>query len=212
MQILYFCQNSEIEFMNRICVFCGSSMGFRGSYKIMAVKLAEQFLKENITLIYGGANVGIMKILADTMLKYNGEVIGIMPKNLVEKEVAHNNLTKLIVVDSMQERKRLMAEMSDAFIALPGGFGTFDELAEMLTFNQLRIHDKPLGLLNVENYFINLLLFFDHAVNEGFVRKEHRDNIIVENSVETLLKNLKAYCPVKMEKWIKDIKAESNLH
>lgn len=198
--------------MNRICVFCGSSMGFRESYKIMAEKLAENFLKENITLIYGGANVGLMKILADTMLKNNGEVIGIMPKNLVEKEVAHNNLTELIVVDSMQERKLLMAEMSNAFIAMPGGFGTFDELAEILTFNQLRIHDKPLGLLNVENYFLNLMLFFNHAVNEGFVREEHRDNIIVDKSVEVLLKKLKAYYPVKMDKWIKDIKTESYLH
>ncbi len=196
--------------MNRICVFCGSSMGFRELYKIMAEKLAEHFIKENITLVYGGANVGLMKILADTMLKNNGEVIGIMPKSLIKKEVAHNNLTELIVVDSMQERKTLMAEMSDAFIAMPGGFGTIDELAEMLTFNQLRIHDKPLGLLNVENYFSDLLSFFDHAVNEGFVRDEHRDNIIVENSVETLLKKLKAYCPVKMDKWLKDIKTESS--
>ncbi|MBI9037571.1 MAG: TIGR00730 family Rossman fold protein [Bacteroidales bacterium] len=198
--------------MNRICVFCGSSMGFRESYKIMAENLAQHFLKENITLVYGGANVGLMKILADTILKNNGEVIGIMPKNLVEKEVAHNNLTELIVVNSMQERKLLMAEMSDAFIAMPGGFGTFDELAEMLTFNQLRIHDKPVGLLDVENYFLNLLLFFDHAVNEGFVREEHRDNIIVENSVASLLKKLKSYSPVKMDKWIKDIKKESYLH
>ena len=196
--------------MNRICVFCGSSMGFRESYKVMAEKLAEHFLKENITLIYGGANVGLMKILADTMLKNNGEVIGVMPKSLVEKEVAHNGLTELIIVDSMQERKILMAEMSDAFIAMPGGFGTFDELAEMLTFNQLRIHDKPLGLLNVESYFLKLMLFFDHAVKEGFVREEHKDNIIIESSVDSLLKKLKAYCPVKMDKWIKEIKTESS--
>ena len=198
--------------MKRICVFCGSSIGFRESYKIMAEKLAKHLLKENITLVYGGANVGLMKILADTMLKNNGAVIGIMPRSLAEKEVAHNNLTELIIVDSMQERKTLMAEMSDAFIAMPGGFGTLDELAEMLTFNQLRIHDKPIGLLNVESYFLKLMLFFDHAVKEGFVREEHRNNIIVDDSVASLLKKLSAYCPVKMDKWIKEIKTESSLH
>ena len=135
--------------MKNICVFCGSSMGKREIYKTKAKELGEIFLKNKITLIYGGANVGLMKILADTMLKADGIVIGIMPKSLIEKEVAHNNLTKMHIVGSMQERKKLMAEISDAFIALPGGLGTFDELAEMLTYNQLRIHDKPVGILNI---------------------------------------------------------------
>ena len=198
--------------MKNICVFCGSSMGKRKIYKTKAKELGEIFLKNKITLIYGGANVGLMRILADTMLKADGNVIGVMPKSLIEKEVAHNNLTKMHIVGSMQERKNLMAEISDAFIALPGGLGTFDELAEMLTYNQLRIHDKPVGILNIEGYFDNLLKFFDHAVEERFVREEHRNNLIVENNIESLLLKLKSFEPVKIGKWIDDIKEESSLN
>ena len=196
--------------MKKICVFCGSSMGKRESYKTKAKELGAIFLKNKITLIYGGANVGLMRILADTMLKADGNVIGVMPKSLIEKEVAHNNLTKMHIVGSMQERKNLMAEISDAFIALPGGLGTFDELAEMLTYNQLRIHDKPVGILNIEGYFDNLLKFFDHSVEERFVREEHRNNLIVENNIESLLLKLKSFKPVKIGKWIDDIKEESS--
>jgi len=196
--------------MKNICVFCGSSMGKREIYKAKAKELGEVFLKNKITLIYGGANVGLMRILADTMLKADGNVIGVMPKSLIEKEVAHNKLTKMHIVGSMQERKNLMAEISDAFIALPGGLGTFDELAEMLTHNQLRIHDKPVGILNIEGYFDNLLKFFDHAVEERFVREEHRNNLIVENNIESLLLKLKSFKPVKIGKWIDHLKEESS--
>ena len=196
--------------MKKICVFCGSSMGSKEIYKIKAKELGESFLKNELILIYGGANVGLMKILADTVLQERGEVIGVMPRSLVEKEVAHLGLSKMHITESMQERKVLMAKMSDAFIAMPGGFGTLDELAEMLTYNQLRIHDKPIGLLNIDGYFDHLLKFLDHAVEEQYVRKEHRKNIIVDDNIDALLEKLNNYKPVLMDKWIHEIKEESN--
>ena len=194
----------------RICVFCGSSMGLRDEYRLAARNLGNFMAKQNIGLVYGGANVGLMKIIADTMLSANKEVIGIMPHKLVQKEVAHQNLTEMIIVETMAERKDKMVELSDGFIALPGGFGTFDELSEILTFNQLRISDKPLGILNTKGYFDQMLHFFDHAVNEGFVRKEHRENMMVSDNIEDLFIKMNAYKPLTMGKWIKDIKVESN--
>jgi len=195
--------------MKSICVFCGSSMGSKPGYKSGAIELGKELLKRKITLIYGGANVGLMKVLADTVLAGGGEVIGIMPRRLVENEVAHHGLTKMHIVESMSERKTLMVELSDAFIAMPGGFGTFDELAEVITYNQLRLTDKPIGILNLENYFDHLLKFFNHAAVEGFLRHEHRNNLIVEDKTEELLRKLSLYQPVSIEKWIRDIKEES---
>ncbi len=198
--------------MNRIGVFCGSSMGLKDEYRAVARLLAELLLKRDLELIYGGANVGLMKILADTMLNGGGTVIGVMPKSLIEKEVAHPEITRMHTVDSMQERKVLMADLSDAFIALPGGYGTLDELAEMLTYNQLRIHDKPLGILNTIGYFDFLLRYLDNGVVEGFIREEHRRNIIVDENPDRLLTKLKGYKPVEMDKWIREIKTESSGH
>lgn len=196
--------------MTRICVFCGSSMGYREEYREVAQKLGEYFAGQGIGLVYGGANVGLMQVIADTMLTKSVEVIGIMPENLVAKEVAHLGLTELIIVRTMAERKEKMLELSNGFVALPGGFGTLDELSEILTFNQLRISDKPLGILNVQGYYNDLLRFFEHAVSEGYVRKEHLDNLIVSDNIEVLLSRMQAYKPLKMGKWIKDIKTESN--
>ncbi len=195
--------------MKNLCVFCGSSMGKEKAYKIATRKLSNILIKNKFTLIYGGANVGLMKILADTMLENKGEVIGVMPGSLVAKEVAHLNLTKMHIVESMQERKVLMAKISDAFIALPGGFGTLDELAEMLTYNQLRIHDKPLGILNIKGYFDDFISFLNHGVDERFVREEHRNNLIIEEDAEILIERMKEYQPVTLDKWIQDIKHES---
>ncbi len=194
----------------KVCVFCGSSMGNSPVYRNEAKVVAEYFVKRNISLVYGGANVGIMKVLADVMLENNKEVIGVMPTMLIEKEVAYFDITKLYQVETMAERKDKMLELSDAFIALPGGFGTLDELSEILTFNQLRITDKPLGILNVNGYFDHLLKFFDHAVEVGYVRQEHRNNLIVANEIETLLDKMNAYSPLSMGKWIEDIVEESN--
>lgn len=196
--------------MKSICVFCGSSMGNKEIYKSKSRELGEAFLKNKTSLIYGGANVGLMGIIADTVLEGGGEAIGIMPNHLVKKEVAHLGLTKMYITESMQERKVLMAKMSEAFIAMPGGLGTLDELAEMLTYNQLRIHDKPIGLLNIEGYFDHLLKFLDHAVEEKYVREEHRKNIIVDDNIDALFEKLNNYKPVLTDKWIHEIKEESH--
>jgi len=195
--------------MQSICVFCGSSMGTRPAYREAAAELGRMLIKRKIKLIYGGANVGLMKILADTVLAGGGEVVGIMPKMLIDKEVAHHYLTQLITVDSMSERKNLMVGLSEAFIAMPGGFGTLDELAEVITYNQLRLTDKPIGILNVEGYFDPLLSFFDHITQEGFLRHEHRQNIITDENVEELIRKMSAFKPVPIDKWIEDIKKEN---
>jgi uncharacterized protein (TIGR00730 family) len=195
--------------MQSICVFCGSSMGVRPEYRLAALDLAGILIRRNIRLIYGGANVGLMKILADTVLEGGGEVIGIMPKILIEKEVAHLDLTRMYVVENMSERKSLMVELSDAFIAMPGGFGTLDELAEVITYNQLRLTDKPIGILNIAGYFDPLLTFFDHITAEGFLRPEHRQNLIVDDHPEVLIEKMSQFQPVAIDKWIRDIKEES---
>lgn len=193
----------------KICVFCGSSMGREKVYQEAAREVAGFFVQNNISLVYGGAKVGLMKILADTLLENNREVIGVMPGLLVDKEVAHEGLTEFIEVKTMAERKAKMIELSDGFIALPGGYGTLDELSEILIYNQLRIDDKPLGILNVNGYYDHLLAFFDHAVAEGYVRAEHRNNLLVSDNIRTLLEKMQAYRPVSMGKWIEDIQVES---
>lgn len=196
--------------MTRICVFCGSSMGTKEEYKIAAREVGDFFVEKNIGLVYGGANVGLMKIIADVILLGNIEVIGVMPQMLIEKEVEHKGIDKLIRVKSMAERKEKMVEISDAFIALPGGFGTFDELLEVLIYNQLRISDKPVGILHIAGYFDLLLEFFDNSVASGFVRKEHRNNLIVSSDIGELIRKMNAYKPIVMGKWIEDIKIESS--
>ncbi len=196
--------------MKRICVFCGSSTGSRASYRQAAVDLGNHLADSKMGLVYGGAKVGLMKILADTVLEKKGEVIGVMPQLLINKEVAHDGLSHFVVVESMAERKAQMLDFSDAFIALPGGFGTLDELSEILTYNQLHITDKPMGLLNINGYFDQLLAFIDHGVAEGFIRHEHRANLIVADSIEDMMQQMKAYKPVEMGKWIEEIQAESN--
>ena len=195
--------------MTTICVFCGSSMGNSPDYQQAARATAEFFVRHNIRLVYGGAKVGLMKILADTLLENNCEVIGVMPGLLIEKEVAHHGLTRLIQVESMAERKLKMEEISDSFIALPGGFGTFDELSEVLIYNQLRVTDKPVGILNTAGYFDKMLEFFDHSVKEGFVRAEHRNNLLVSEDIEELYQLMQKYSPVTIGKWLEDIKVEA---
>jgi hypothetical protein len=195
--------------INNIAVFCGSSMGYDPVYRKAASELALLLASKKIGLIYGGANVGLMKILADTMLRNGGKVTGIMPRSIADKEVAHLGITRMHIVNSMAERKEMMAVMSDAFIAMPGGFGTLDELTELITYNQLRIHDKAVGMLNTDSFFDHLISFLNHGVKEGFVRKEHFDNLIISDNPETLLHKLGNYKPVEMDKWIRDIKEES---
>jgi uncharacterized protein (TIGR00730 family) len=189
-----------------ICVFCGSSNGENLIYGKRAKRLALFFIKHDIALVYGGANVGLMRILADTMLQHHGQVTGVMPQNLVDREVAHTDLTKLHIVNGMQERKSLMADLSDAFITLPGAYGTFDELFEVLTWNQLHLINKPVGLLNIHDFFNPLLKMLDHSVKEKFLRPEHRGILIVDDDEERLLQKMNEYQPVTAEKWIERLK------
>lgn len=198
--------------MKSICVFCGSSMGTNKTYRETAASFGKLLAEHNITLVYGGGKVGLMGVMADSALAADGKCIGIIPKSIADLEIAHDHLTELHIVKSMQERKAMMMEISDAFVALPGGLGTLDELAEVLTYNQLRIFDKPLGLLNANGYFDHLIRFFDHGVTEGFVRKEHRDNIILSDNAIDLLEKLNQYQPVHIGKWIEEIKEESSLN
>jgi uncharacterized protein (TIGR00730 family) len=188
--------------IKRICVFCGSNPGARAAYAEAAVSLAKHLVDRDFSIVYGGSKSGLMGTLADTALNAGGEVIGVIPQSLVEKEVAHRGLTRLHVVATMHERKALMAELAGGFIALPGGYGTFDELCEILTWAQLGIHNKPCGLLNVEGYFDKLLSFFDHAVAEQLLKPAHRRIVISDNRPESLLNRMLEAHPPQEEKWI----------
>jgi uncharacterized protein (TIGR00730 family) len=183
--------------MKRVCVFCGSNAGIRTEYGIAAQGLATVLARRGLGLVYGGGNVGLMGVLADSMLRAGGEVIGVIPQSLVAKEVAHHGVTELRVVDTMHQRKALMNELSDAFIALPGGFGTLDEFFEILTWSQLGIHAKPSGLLNVSGYFDSLLAMLDHAVTERFLRPAHRQLVIADLDASTLVQRLVSLSPVQ---------------
>ena len=190
----------------KICVFCGSSMGNDPRYKEAAEQLGEVLAQHDCALYYGGASVGLMKIIADKMLEKGKEVVGIIPKLITDMEIAHEGVTKMIETETMSERKLMLIDESDAFIAMPGGFGTLDEIFEVVVLNQLRITDKPIALYNVLNYYDSLLQFIDHAVSQGFIRKEHRDNIIVSDDPETLFKGLSKHKSIDIEQWIEDIK------
>jgi uncharacterized protein (TIGR00730 family) len=186
--------------MKRICVFCGTNPGARPEYGSAARDLGRILAEQGIELVYGGASVGIMGELADSVHGHGGHVTGIIPQQLVEKEEAHTGIANLIVVASMHQRKSQMADMSDGFIALPGGIGTLEGLFEILTWAQLGIHAKPSGILNVAGYFDGLTGFLDHAVREGFLTQEHRDAVIVENDAVALLQRMHAYTPPEGEK------------
>jgi uncharacterized protein (TIGR00730 family) len=188
--------------MNRICVFCGTNPGSRPEYGAAARQLGQVLAEEGIELVYGGASVGIMGELADSVQEHGGHVTGIIPQQLVEKEAAHTGIPNLIVVASMHQRKSQMADMSDGFIALPGGIGTLEGFFEILTWGQLGIHAKPSGILNVEGYFDGLTGFLDHAVREGFLTEEHRDAIIVETEPRRLLEQMQAYTHPVGEKFM----------
>lgn len=194
----------------KVCVFCGSSMGNDPRYQEAAVRLGEVLAQNDCTLYYGGANVGLMKIIADKMLEKGKRVVGIIPKLITDMEIAHEGVTEMIEVDSMSERKLMLINESDAFIAMPGGFGTLDELFEITVLNQLRITDKPVALYNTLNYYDSMMQFVNHAVSQGFIRKEHRDNIIVSDNPEILFKELSRHKSIDIEQWIKDIKEESH--
>src|SRR3984957_13185805 len=177
--------------MKRICVFCGSSQGNRPEYRAAAEEMAGELVRRNIGLVYGGGNVGLMGIIADAVLKAGGEAQGVIPEHLMAREVGHKGLTKLHVVGSMHERKALMADLSDAFVALPGGFGTLEEFCEVVTWTQLGLHAKPCGMLNVLGFYSPLLRMFDHAVEERFLKTENRALVLARDKPADLLQALK---------------------
>jgi uncharacterized protein (TIGR00730 family) len=188
--------------MNRICVFCGSSSGSRPEYVATAGELGRELVRRNIELVYGGGNVGLMGIIADAVLKSGGEVQGVIPEHLMAREVGHKGLTKLHVVRSMHERKALMADLSDAFVALPGGFGTLEEFFEVVTWSQLGLHAKPCGILNVLGFYTPLLAMLDHAVEERFLKPENRALVLARESPADLLQLLEEWRPPHVEKWL----------
>ena len=189
--------------MKRLCVFCGSSAGGRPEYAAAARELGALLARHGLGLVYGGGHVGLMGVLADAVLAGGGEVIGVIPQALVDRELAHAGLTELRVVNTMHERKALMADLADGFLALPGGFGTADELFEILTWAQLGLHARPVGLLNVAGFFDPLLAWLDRTVAEGFLREQHRQLLIVGDHPEALIDALLADRPdVSVEKWI----------
>jgi uncharacterized protein (TIGR00730 family) len=188
--------------MRRLCVFSGSSSGHRDAYHAAACDLGHELAVRGIELVYGGASVGLMGAVADAVLAAGGRVTGIIPEALVAMEVAHPGLSELQVVASMHARKAAMADLSDGFIALPGGWGTLDELFEVLTWSQLGLHAKPCGVLNVGGYFDRLLAFMDHMIDEGFVRAEYRPALAVAESASGLLTRMADYRAPAIEKWV----------
>ncbi len=188
--------------MRRICVYCGSNTGTRPDYAEAARSLAEVLVRHDLELVYGGAAKGIMGVIADTVLEHGGNAHGVIPKLLEEKEIAHSGLTQLHVVASMHERKSMMAELSDGFIALPGGFGTLEEIIEILTWGQQRFHDKPCGVLNVSGYFDHLLAYLDHAVQEGFLRAENRQMLLHDTDPAGLIRQFERYKAPHVDKWM----------
>jgi uncharacterized protein (TIGR00730 family) len=194
--------------MKRLCVFCGSNSGHDPVYRTEAEKLGRLLAARDIELVYGAGNVGLMGIIADACLAAGGTVIGVIPEALMGKEVAgrhvdHRALTRLEVVDSMHTRKARMAELADGFIAMPGGFGTFEEFCEILTWGQLGFHMKPMGLLNVKGFYAPLLAMFEHAVAEGFLRQQNRAMALADDDPERLLAAMQAYRAEPVSKWLK---------
>ena len=189
--------------MKSICVYCGSNPGRDSRYVEGACSLVREMTVRNIGLVYGGASIGIMGAIADTALQEGGRVTGIIPQSLVDKEIAHKGLSELRIVASMHERKALMADLSDGFIALPGGLGTIEEIIEVLTWAQLGFHAKPCGLLNLGGYYDGLTAFLDHAVHEQFIKKEHHSLLIVDDNQRRLLDRFEAYrSPLQVNKWV----------
>jgi uncharacterized protein (TIGR00730 family) len=188
--------------MRSIGVFCGANHGSSPVYQEAAAALGKLMAQQNVMLVYGAGNVGLMGTIADAALAEGGKAVGVIPQSLVDREVAHKELTELHVVQTMHERKAMMAARSDAFIAMPGGFGTFDEICEIITWNQLGIIKKPVAFFNVNGYWDKFLEMVDHTVAEGFVKYDQRENLIVESDPEMLLQKIRAYADATSDYWV----------
>jgi len=195
--------------MNSICVFCGSNPGNDEDFKKFAEKLGKIFAERNIRLVYGGGNIGIMKIIANAVLQNGGKVVGVITNHLADKELAHDQVQEMIHVETMQQRKARMTELSDAFIALPGGFGTLEEVFEVITLNQLELHKKPVGILNVNGFYDHLKLQLERMVKDKLLLEPHRKMVMFEEEPEKLLKRMSDYEAPRVDKWIDDIKKRS---
>jgi uncharacterized protein (TIGR00730 family) len=196
-------EQSSLPRVERICVFCGASPGARPAYREATAELARVLVEANIGVVYGGSGVGLMGALADAVIEARGSITGVIPRALVDREMAHRDVADMRVVDSMHERKALMAELSDAFVALPGGIGTMEELFEVYTWAQLGLHRKPCALLNVEGYYDGIEEFLSHAVTERFLRDETRELLLVESVPSVLLERLRDFKPqAVVPKWI----------
>lgn len=188
--------------LSTVCVFCGSNPGTDPEFMEAATQTG-RFLAENgIRMVFGGGRVGLMGQVADTVMAEGGEVIGVIPRDLAEKEVAHQNLTELHVVNSMHERKALMAKLSDGFVAMPGGFGTFEEICEVITWTQLGFQEKPCGILNVNGYYADLISLFDKATENGFIHSQHRRLVLVSDRIDDLIEKFRSFKPNHLEKWL----------
>jgi hypothetical protein len=192
-----------------IGVFCGSSSGKKAVYKEMAVLLGKQLAAKNLELVYGAGNIGLMGVIADAVLEANGRVTGFMPENLVKHEIAHTGIQEMHVVKDMMERKQKLIARADAFIVMPGGFGTLDEATEVITWNQLKLIEKPIGFLNTEGYFDHLKAFIAHAAEEGFIRKDHSHSLIFETAPDRLLASLDTFHAATVNDWVADIRKEN---
>lgn len=188
--------------MKRLCVFCGSKAGTNPHYVAEAERLAELIVERGYGLVFGGGSVGLMGTIADRVLDRGGEVVGVIPTSLARKELLHPGVADMRVVGSMHERKALMAELADGFVAMPGGYGTFEELFEVITWAQLGLHGKSIGLLNVAGYFDPLVRLIDHAIQEGFIAPQHRELVVVEERAEPLLDAIATHHPPPVEKWL----------
>ena len=194
--------------MKKICIFCGSSMGFDPIYKEKAAELGQVLADNGCELLYGGGSVGLMKIIADVMMQRHCKVTGTITQHLLDMRVGHPEIDELIVVETMAERKKILEDMADGFIALPGGIGTMDEFFEAYVLSQLRVFDKPVALYNVNGYYDGLVEFIGHIAHEGFMRKEHADNLIISDDAQDLLDKMKQFQPADVTKWVVEIKEQ----
>lgn len=194
--------------MKKICIFCGSSMGFDPIYKEKAAELGHVLADHGCELLFGGGSVGLMKVIADVMMERGCKVTGTITKHLLDMHVGHDGIDELIVVESMAERKKILEDMADGFIALPGGIGTMDEFFEAYVLSQLRVFDKPVALFNVNGYYDDIVRFLDRATRDGFIHSEHANNIIVSDDPKTLLQGIENFKPVELKKWVSEIKEQ----
>ena len=194
--------------MKKICIFCGSSMGFDPIYKEKAIELGHALADQGCELLFGGGSVGLMKVIADVMMERGCKVTGTITQHLLDMHVGHPEIDELIVVESMAERKKILEDMADGFIALPGGIGTMDEFFEAYVLSQLRVFDKPVALFNVNGYYDGIVAFIKHIADEGFMRREHAENLIVSDNPKDLLAKMEQFEPADVTKWVVEIKEQ----